>query len=111
MEKNLPANAGDVGLNPVSGRPPENEMATHSSILAWSLVGYMGWQKSRTWLSNSTIANFNLEDKVIQMLTLFNIKISLSVIWHFFIKELKENTSFALDLNDHQVKNSDIPNY
>ena len=48
MEKNLPANAGDVGLNPVSGRPPENEMATHSSILAWSLVGYMGWQKSRT---------------------------------------------------------------
>ena len=31
--KNLPANAGDVGSIPGSGRPPEKEMATHSSIL------------------------------------------------------------------------------
>ena len=32
--KNLPANAGDVGLIPRLGRRPEEEMATHSSILA-----------------------------------------------------------------------------
>ena len=37
-EKNLPANAGDAGD---TGRsleridPPEKEMATHSSVLAW----------------------------------------------------------------------------
>ena len=32
--KNLPANAGDVGLIPKLGRLPEEEMITHSSILA-----------------------------------------------------------------------------
>ena len=32
--KNLPANAGDVGLIPRLGTRPEEEMATHSSILA-----------------------------------------------------------------------------
>ena len=38
MVKNLLANAvdaGDAGLIPGSGRPLEEEMATHSSILAW----------------------------------------------------------------------------
>ena len=35
MVKNLPANAGDVGLTPGLGRSLEKEMATHSSILAW----------------------------------------------------------------------------
>ena len=38
MVKNLPANAvdaGNAGLIPGSGRPLEEEMATHSSILAW----------------------------------------------------------------------------
>ena len=35
--KNLPTNAGDVGL--ISGweDPLEKEMATHSSILAWEI--------------------------------------------------------------------------
>ena len=32
--KNLPANAGDPGSIPGSGRPLEKEMATHSSTLA-----------------------------------------------------------------------------
>ena len=32
--KNLPANAGEVGLMPGSGRSPEKEIATHPSILA-----------------------------------------------------------------------------
>ena len=31
--------AGDPGLIPESGRPPEKEMATHSSILAWRIPG------------------------------------------------------------------------
>ena len=35
--KNLPANAGDMGLTPRLGRSPEEGMATHSSILAWRI--------------------------------------------------------------------------
>ena len=31
------AHAGDVGSIPGSGRSPEKEMATHSSILAWEV--------------------------------------------------------------------------
>ena len=44
--KNPPANAGDMGLIPETGRSPEKEVATHSSILSWeipwmrSLAGY-----------------------------------------------------------------------
>ena len=30
-------NVGDLGSIPGSGRPPEKEMATHSSILAWRI--------------------------------------------------------------------------
>ena len=37
MVKNLPANAGDTGSIPGSGRSPEKEMATHSSVLAWRI--------------------------------------------------------------------------
>ena len=40
MVKNPPANAGDirdVGSIPESGDPLEEEMATHSSILAWRI--------------------------------------------------------------------------
>ena len=40
MVKNPPANAGDMGLIPGSGRfPPtlEEEMATRSSILGWEI--------------------------------------------------------------------------
>ena len=35
--KNLPANAGDLGLIPWSGRSLEKEMTTHSSVLAWEI--------------------------------------------------------------------------
>ena len=40
VEKNPPAmqnNAGEVGLIPGLGGPLEEEMATHSSILAWKI--------------------------------------------------------------------------
>ena len=35
--KNLPANAGDVSSIPGLGRSLEEEMATHSNILAWRI--------------------------------------------------------------------------
>ena len=34
--KNLPANAGDMGLIPGSGRSPGEGNGTHSNILAWA---------------------------------------------------------------------------
>ena len=38
MVKNPPAGAGDVGLIPGSKEDPlEEEMATHSNILAWKI--------------------------------------------------------------------------
>ena len=40
MEKNPPArveDAGDTGLIPGLGNPLEEEMTTHSSILAWKI--------------------------------------------------------------------------
>ena len=52
MVKNLPANAREIreaGLNLGQEDPLEEDMATHSSILAWrihgqrSLVGYSPW--------------------------------------------------------------------
>ena len=38
MVKNPPANGGDRGLIPGLGRSPGEEMATHSSILAWEIL-------------------------------------------------------------------------
>ena len=35
--KNRPANAGDAGSIPESGRAPGEEMATHSSLPAWEV--------------------------------------------------------------------------
>ena len=54
--RNPAANARDVGLIPGSGRSPEKEMATHSSIIAWELpwreepgrLQSLGLQKSQT---------------------------------------------------------------
>ena len=49
MVKTLPAQAGDADFFPESGRSPEEEMATHSSVLAlkipWTeeLVSYSPW--------------------------------------------------------------------
>ena len=37
--KNLPASSGDTCLIPEWGRSPEEEMATHPSILAWRIPG------------------------------------------------------------------------
>ena len=54
--KNLPANAGDMGLSPGLEDTLEKEMATHSSILAWEIpwteepggLQSMGSPKSQT---------------------------------------------------------------
>ena len=37
MAKNPPANAGDAGLIPGSGRSPGGGNGNHSSILAWEI--------------------------------------------------------------------------
>ena len=37
VEKNSPANAGDMGSIPGQEDPLEKEMATHFSILAWRI--------------------------------------------------------------------------
>ena len=55
--KIMPANVRDTGLIPGSGRSLEEEMATHSNILAWEILWTeeepgglqsMGLKKSRT---------------------------------------------------------------
>ena len=59
-DKNPPAKAGDEGSIPGSGRPPEEEMATHPSVLAWRIprteepggLHFMEVSESQTWLSN-----------------------------------------------------------
>ena len=62
MAKNLPADAGDVGLIPDLGRSLEKEMATRSSSLAWEIpwteepggIQSMRIAKSWTQLSDET---------------------------------------------------------
>ena len=41
LVKNPPVDAGDArpGFHPWIGRPPEEAMATHSSVLAWRIPG------------------------------------------------------------------------
>ena len=53
VSKESACSAGDPGSTPGSGRSPEKEMATHSSILAWKIswtevpggLQSMGWQR------------------------------------------------------------------
>ena len=62
MVKNLAASVGDVSQSVGWEDPLEEEMATHSDILAWRISWTeepggpqaMGLQKSRTQLSNQT---------------------------------------------------------
>ena len=64
MVKNLPANAAGTGLIPDLERSPGEEMATHSSILAWKIpwaeepngLQSMGLQRVRHDLATKTIA-------------------------------------------------------
>ena len=59
-----PANAGDAGSIPGSGRSPGDEMATHSSVLAWRIpwtegpggLQSVGLQKSQ--ISNNSITRY-----------------------------------------------------
>ena len=55
MVKNQPANTGDTGSIPGSGRSPGKEITTHSSVLAWEIpwteepdgLQFMGSQRVR----------------------------------------------------------------
>ena len=59
MVKNLPANAGDVGLIPELGDPLEKEMATHFSILAWEIpwTGEPGGLQSRVTKTQTRLSD------------------------------------------------------
>ena len=46
--KKLPANAGDAGLIPGSGRSPGEGNGTYSSILAWRIP----WTEEPGWLQS-----------------------------------------------------------
>ena len=57
--KNLPADAGDAGSNPGSGRSLQKEMAAHFNLLAWEIPRteepgdlHSTGSQSRTRLSN-----------------------------------------------------------
>ena len=49
MVKNLPVIAGDTGSISGSGRSPEKEMATHSSVLAWNIPGQRSQVRYSPW--------------------------------------------------------------
>ena len=60
--KNLPASAGDVSSIPGSGRSPEKEMGTHSSIFPgkphgqrswWAIVRVVTKESIKTWWLNN----------------------------------------------------------
>ena len=84
MVKNLPANAGGMGLIPVFGKIPlEKETATHSSILACRIpctedpggLQYMGLQTVRhDWATNTHLTNifFFLSVSIMDWLTAIN---------------------------------------
>ena len=58
--KNSPTNTGEVGSVPGLGRSPGEDIASHSSILAWEILWTeepgrlqsMGSWKTQTWLSD-----------------------------------------------------------
>ena len=56
MVKNPPANAGDEGLIPGLGRSLEEEMETHSNILAWEIL----WTEEPDRLSSMHLLLFPL---------------------------------------------------
>ena len=51
--KNSPASAADTGLIPGSGRSPEKETATHSSILTWKIPQtYCAWGHKEAYMTS-----------------------------------------------------------
>ena len=76
--KNPPANAGDVGSIPGSGRSPAEEMATHSSILAWKIPwteepGGSPWgHKELDMTQRLTLAFYGSEEVIVVLLVAGN---------------------------------------
>ena len=73
MVKNLSANAGDMGSIPRSRGSPREEMATHSSILAWEIpwaeepggLQSMGSAKRQIGLSDEACTHTRIHRKVV----------------------------------------------
>ena len=55
--KNPPVNSGDAGSIPGSGGPPGEEMATHSSVLAWEIL----WTRESGRLQSAAAAAKSLQ--------------------------------------------------
>ena len=68
--KNPPANTGDAGSVPGLGRSLEEEMTTHSSILAWEIP----------WTEVAYIATEFPQDKIAKGFSLYMLLSSASVI-------------------------------
>ena len=66
--KNTPANAGQAGLIPGSGRTLEKEMATNCSILAWEIPwteepGVLQYLGSQTAGTTSDLAHSHAHER------------------------------------------------
>ena len=99
LVKNLPVNAGDMDLIPVSDIPLEKEMATHSSILAWAMpwteepggVQFMGLQRDGHDLATQDAP---MHEK------LFEAQITPS----FLVLSPKFDRVISLDINLYQIR-------
>ena len=83
--KNLPANAGDAGLAPGSGRSLEKELAAHSSILYSCLENSMNRRARRliVWIEKEL-------DTVTKQQQHRRIDILFFHMYHFIITSIKE---------------------
>ena len=91
MVKNLPASAGDirdVGSNPGSEDPLEEEMATHSSILAWRIP----WTEEPNRLQSTVLQRIGRDSTHVRLFLTFLIHIIfLDMIWFFFLYKLQDH--------------------
>ena len=102
-------NAGDPASVAGRGRPPEKEMATHSSILAWEVLWTeepcrlqsMGSQ-SRTWLKRLSTAHLCM--KLCSLL----VCVSLCVLGEGECTEMKKYVFFTVGRNQPSLEATDL---
>ena len=82
MVKNLPANAGDLGSIPGSGKSLEKGMATHSSILAWRIP----WTEEPRGLQSIASQRVG-HNRATNTLTLFLINVKATRQWDIKTKK------------------------
>ena len=105
--KNPSASAGDAGLIPGSGRCPEKEMTTHSSILAWEIslteeprgLQPLGWQRIRHDLA------LDRDRQSFPTLTPCTVALQAPLSMGFFRQEYWSRLSFSLPGGCSQPRN------